>query len=90
MYHASVVILGKVIRYFDSPKKAIHHAECLKYLSLESQAMLCSQFSFLHENVLRGRLSHHLKELDSVLKSISEISHTNFRYTLPLQKSAKG
>ena len=48
--------------------------------------MMCSQCSLLRENVLRGRLSRHLKELNNESQSISAISHTNFRYLTTPQK----
>lgn len=80
--HAIVVIVGKVI---GCAKNAIHHAECLKFVSLQSQAKMCSKCSLFCENVLRGRLSCHLKELNSEIQSTSAVSHTNFRYLVNMK-----
>lgn len=86
LYHATIVIVGKVIGSFDSAKNAIHHSECLKFVSLQSQAKMCSQCMLFRENVLRGRLHRHLKELNSEVQSTSTVSHTNFRYLTTPEK----
>lgn len=86
LYHATIVIVGKVIGSFDSAKNAIHHSECLKFVSLQSQAKMCSQCMLFRENVLRGRLHSHLKELNSEVQSTSTVSHTNFRYLTTPEK----
>ena len=54
-------------------------------LSLHSQAR-CQQCNLFRENILRGRLNRHLKELNSEVQSTSVVSHTNFRYLTTPEK----
>ena len=78
----AITVLGKVIGIFDSATKAIHHAECLKVVTSQSQAKMCLNCSLFRDNILRCRLNHHLKELNGDVnnQSTSASSHTNFRY----------
>ena len=78
----AITVLGKVIGIFDSATKAIHHAECLKVVTSQSQAKMCLNCSLFRDNILRCRLNRHLKELNGDVnnQSTSASSHTNFRY----------
>ena len=77
---------GRVLGYVDSLNGGIHSVECLKNIPLESRSRICSKCSTFRENILRGRLARHLKDLNSC-QSVDASSHTNF---LPHLKSVKG
>jgi len=68
---------GKVVGYFDELNGGTHHTDCLKYVPLDLQSLICSKCSKFHENVLRGRLAWHLQEKNGT-QSVEVSSHTNF------------
>jgi len=53
---------GKVVGYVHELNGGIHHTDCMKYVPLDLQSLICSKCSKFRENVLRGRLAQHLQE----------------------------
>ena len=74
-----------MVGYVDKLNSGIHHTDCLKYVPLDSQLPTCSKCSKFHENVLRGRLTWHLQEINGN-QSVEANSHTNFRCLTPTEK----
>ena len=74
-----------MVGYVDKLNSGIHHTDCLKYVPLDSQLPTCSKCSKFRENVLRGRLTRHLQEINGN-QSVEANSHTNFRCLTPTEK----
>ena len=68
---------GKVVGYVDELNGGIHHTDCLKYVLLDLQSLICSKYSKFCEKVLCGRLTRHLQKNNGT-QSVGVSSHTNF------------
>ena len=77
-----------MIGYVDQVNGGIHHVDCIKQISLDSQSRICPKCSRFRENVLRGRLARILKDKNTS-QSVEASSHTNFRFLTSSEKSER-